>query len=126
MPRTSQGQMSSFFMRLMTARLRSCGARNFGPTGPLAPTIRPYTIASCPMTASRANVTQDVNSMKALPNQAGSVTSEAEWLACADPGPMLAALGGRGTDRKLRLFGAACCRLVWEALPFDECRAAVE
>src|SRR4051794_4042964 len=35
---------------------------------------------------------------------------EAEWLACAVPGPMLAFLCGRGGDRKLLLFVAACLR----------------
>jgi hypothetical protein len=41
--------------------------------------------------------------------------TEAEWLAAADPGPMLDFLRGRGgaTDRKLRLFAVACCRRVW-------------
>jgi hypothetical protein len=41
--------------------------------------------------------------------------TEAEWLACMDPQPMLAFLGrarrrGAASDRHLRLFAAACVR----------------
>jgi hypothetical protein len=37
--------------------------------------------------------------------------TEAEWLACTDPMPMLAFLRGRASARKLRLFACACaCR----------------
>ena len=34
--------------------------------------------------------------------------AESEWLTCTDPTPMLAFLRGRASDRKLRLFAAAC------------------
>jgi hypothetical protein len=34
--------------------------------------------------------------------------TEAEWEACEDPKPMLAALCGRASERKLRLFACAC------------------
>jgi hypothetical protein len=34
--------------------------------------------------------------------------TEAEWLACTDPAPMLAFLEDKASDRKLRLFALAC------------------
>jgi hypothetical protein len=52
--------------------------------------------------------------------------TEAEWLACAEPGRMLVLLRGSASERKLRLFGCACCRLVWDVFPDAACRAAVE
>ena len=36
--------------------------------------------------------------------------TEAEWLTCSDPAAMLDLLGPHVNVRKLRLFGAACCR----------------
>jgi hypothetical protein len=38
--------------------------------------------------------------------------TEAEWLACADPTPMLEFLRGKVSDRKLRLFACAFGRAV--------------
>jgi hypothetical protein len=41
-----------------------------------------------------------------------TLVTEAEWLAATDPQPMLELLYRKGniTERKLRLFAAACCR----------------
>jgi hypothetical protein len=52
--------------------------------------------------------------------------TEAEWLACADPRPMLGHLRGRVSARKLRLLTCACCRRVWDLLGDERSRQAVE
>jgi hypothetical protein len=51
--------------------------------------------------------------------------TEQEWLQAADPQPMLEFLWGRASDRKLRLFGVACCRRVWGRLVEEASRRAV-
>jgi hypothetical protein len=52
--------------------------------------------------------------------------TEADWLACTNPEPMLGYLATHGSDRKLRLFACACARRHWDLLPEDSCRRAVE
>src|SRR4051812_29000441 len=52
--------------------------------------------------------------------------TEREWLTCADPDLMLREMSGRVSERKLRLFAAACCRRIWHLLPDPRSRAAVE
>jgi hypothetical protein len=54
--------------------------------------------------------------------------TEAEWLAATDPEPMLAALraAGKASERKVRLWAAACVRRVWPLLTDPRSRQAVE
>jgi hypothetical protein len=52
--------------------------------------------------------------------------TEQEWLECTDPKPMLEFLRALASDRKLRLFGVACCRRLWSLLADDRSRKAVE
>jgi hypothetical protein len=41
--------------------------------------------------------------------------TEAEWLACIDPEPMLSQLGQGASPRKYRMFAIACCRRLSDA-----------
>jgi hypothetical protein len=52
--------------------------------------------------------------------------TEDTCLACTDPVPILEFLRGKASDRKLRLFACACCRLVWHLLIDERSREAVE
>jgi hypothetical protein len=51
---------------------------------------------------------------------------ESEWLSCTDPATMLKFLRGTISDRKLRLFGVACCRRILHLLPDEQSRRAVD
>jgi hypothetical protein len=52
--------------------------------------------------------------------------TEAEWLACADPRPMLKARRGGLSLRKLRLFACACARRIRALIPENRYRRLVE
>src|SRR4051794_27166304 len=54
--------------------------------------------------------------------------TEAEWLACTDPDAMVDYLepNKRLTNRKMRLFVVARCRLFWELLTDERSRQAIE
>lgn len=52
--------------------------------------------------------------------------TESRWLACDSPDEMLAFLQRSVSERQLRLFACACCRRIWNLLPDDRCRRAVE
>jgi hypothetical protein len=48
--------------------------------------------------------------------------TEAEWLVCDDPAPMLDYLRGNARERKLRLFACACVRRSWSHLTDERIR----
>jgi hypothetical protein len=53
--------------------------------------------------------------------------TEAEWLACEDPGALLDFLGGRAAGRKVRLLGSCAPRSRWwPSLQDDRSWAALE
>jgi hypothetical protein len=56
----------------------------------------------------------------------GEVVTEQEWLAATDPQAMLKFVRGKVSNRSLRLFAVACCRLRWEWLEPGVPRQTVE
>jgi hypothetical protein len=54
------------------------------------------------------------------------VVTEAEWLTCTDPTPMLEFLRGKSSDRKSRLLRVGAARSIWAELTDKRYRAAVE
>jgi hypothetical protein len=54
-----------------------------------------------------------------------TLVTEAEWLAATDPLPMLEYLRDKASDRKLRLFAAACCRFLYRLIPDQRSRKAI-
>jgi hypothetical protein len=52
--------------------------------------------------------------------------TEGEWLAANDPEPMLDFLRGKASERKLRLFAVACCRVIWGLFDDRRSQEAVE
>lgn len=61
------------------------------------------------------------------PSRRDEVVSEDQWTACPSPLWMLERLRGQVSNRKLRLYACACCRLLRRAsLEEPRCREAVE
>jgi hypothetical protein len=52
--------------------------------------------------------------------------TEAEWLNCSEPLEMLVFLGDQASERKMRLFACASCRVIWSLLAEPDLRNAVE
>jgi hypothetical protein len=52
--------------------------------------------------------------------------TEAEWLACTDPTPMMDFVQEKASNRKLQLFACACCRRLLGLFPNAALRAAVQ
>ena len=51
--------------------------------------------------------------------------TEAEWLACDDPMPMVRLLWHKVSNRQRRLFVVACAHCIWDRIPTGDMREAV-
>jgi hypothetical protein len=51
--------------------------------------------------------------------------TEAEWLECDNPLPMLIFLRRKASQRKFRLYAVGCCRPILQLMPDECCRQAV-
>ena len=51
--------------------------------------------------------------------------TEAEWLTCDVPMPMLDLVQSGPVDRRLRLFAVACCGRIWHLIPILRGQEAV-
>jgi len=56
----------------------------------------------------------------------GHGMTELQWRRCTSPARMITFLRHRGSDRRWRLFGCACCRRIWPLLTDERSRRAVE
>lgn len=54
------------------------------------------------------------------------ILSEPEWFSSSQPQEMLTFLRGKASERKLRLFGVACCRRIWGEMRDERSRRTVE
>jgi hypothetical protein len=52
--------------------------------------------------------------------------TEQEWLTSTVPEQMFASLRAKSSERKLRLYGCACCRIIWSLLRNEHSRKAIE
>jgi hypothetical protein len=52
--------------------------------------------------------------------------TEAEWLSCDDPMPMLDFLQGKISERAVRLFASACGRRAWHLMTDERSRRPIE
>lgn len=53
--------------------------------------------------------------------------TEAEWIACTDPTPMLEFVCRKASNRKIRLIAVACCRRIWDKLKSRRgCQESIE
>src|SRR5262252_5405056 len=99
------------------------------PASPCWPTDRRTPAAPTPASwhtcAGRGRTRAGVTSWTCSWARSDAVTGQ-EWLSCTDPAPMLEALRATASERKVRLFAAACCRRIWRLLPGERGREAVE